>query len=186
VFQINYARIQNARQNFHAGGGVMRGLSTLFLLILLPPLMLLLTGCPGTVSAPPTPQPTVVTLIDDSDRHLNEQHYLWYGDPITIDKSGRIDVYFNLKEWDEDYRLEIIFLTVDNFLHFKNDETFSAVDHRSILYTGVYEFNFNVSPGSYYLVVDNSDLGWENTDWDGYNDDAVFDLHVTYTTSTSY
>ena len=37
-----------------------------------------------------------------------------------------------------------------------------------------------MAPGNYALVVDNTDDGWEVTDFDFVNDYAVFDLEVYF------
>ena len=155
---------------------------TMILLVIIISSLFLFTGCPGPAPRTSNPQqPIVITLANDQDRHVDEGHYYVYGNPIVIEKAGQIDVYFNLKEWDEDYRIEVIFLSDDEFEHFKRGETFWSIKHIPALYQGTYEVSFAVSPGIYCLIVDNSDLGYEDTDWDGVNDDAVYDLIVTYT-----
>lgn len=99
---------------------------------------------------------------------------------ITIDKVGRVYGHINLTHWDGHYGLEILLMTMDGFAAYTGGGNYSA-QHKSIYTKGHYSFEFtNVAPGNYVLVVDNTDKGWEETDFDFVNDYAVFDLKAYF------
>ncbi|WP_448521535.1 hypothetical protein [Pseudothermotoga sp.] len=71
-------------------------------------------------------------------------------------------------------------MTMDGFAAYDGGEAFSAW-HWSVYEEGHYYFEFDgVAPGNYALVVDNTDDGWEVTDFDFVKDSAVFDLEVYF------
>jgi len=109
-----------------------------------------------------------------------DEHYHFPWQSIAIDKIGRVYGYINLTHWDGDYGLEILLMTMDSYAAYVGGESFSAW-HRSVYTEGYYSFEFiNVTPGNYALVVDNTDSDWEDTDFDGINDYAVFDLEAYF------
>lgn len=69
-------------------------------------------------------------------------------------------------------------MTEENFQKFRNNNSFVAWNE-SFKYQGYYDFNFSyVSPGYYRIVIDNTIKGEEQTDFDGYEDTAYFDIEV--------
>jgi len=113
------------------------------------------------------------------DKALDEHDYFPWTN-IPIDKIGQVYGYINLTYWDGDYGLEILLMTMDGFAAYDSGESFSAW-HRSVYTEGYYSFEFiNVTPGSYALVVDNTNWGWEATDFDFVNDYAVFDFEAYF------
>jgi hypothetical protein len=139
-------------------------------------LLVFLGGCAVQV-----PVPVRVLLARFEDEVLDEDWYVAQKN-IAIGKTGRVYGYINLTHWTGDYGLEILFMTMDSFAAYDGGESFSAW-HQSFYTVGRHYFEFkNVPPGNYALVVDNTDLGWEDTDFDFVNDYAVFDLEVYFET----
>jgi len=122
---------------------------------------------------------TIYFIASIYDHSLDENYYTYVG-PIHIDDNGNVYGAIRLTHWDGDYGLEILFMDSANFNLYRNGASFSAW-HKSIYTTGEYEFCFvNIPPGYYYLIVDNTNLGWDDTDFDGINDYAVFDLEAVF------
>jgi len=128
---------------------------------------------------PPPPQPKLVAYWNTYA--LDEDYFTWQQFPV--DKTGQIYGYIDLKHWDEHYGLEILLMTTDSFAAYKRGGAYFAW-HKSVYREGQWYFSFpNVAPGNYVLVVDNTDEGWEETDFDFVNDYAVFDLKAYYLSS---
>ncbi|WP_448516843.1 hypothetical protein [Pseudothermotoga sp.] len=123
--------------------------------------------------------PVRVPLARFEDQALDEDRYVCQKN-IAIGKMGRVYGRINLTHWSGHYGLEILFMTMDGFAAYDGGESFNAW-HRSVYKEGRYYFEFEgVAPGNYALVVDNTDRGWEDTDFDFVNDYAVFDLEVYF------
>lgn len=73
-------------------------------------------------------------------------------------------------------------MTMDGFTVYRNILVGSySAWHKSVYKKGYYSFEFNdVAPGKYVLVIDNTDKGWERTDFDFVNDYVVFDLKAYF------
>lgn len=122
-----------------------------------------------------TPTPDDL-LFSRQDQLLHEQYYTYIG-PITLaGYSNDLLIKFSLKTWDGDYGIELLFMTESDFNDFENGGNYVAY-HKSFYKKGSYTWNLNdVSPGVYYLVIDNSDKGWELTDADFEDDIAIYDI----------
>jgi hypothetical protein len=143
-------------------------------------LLVFLGGCAVQVQVP-VPVPERVLLAQFKNQVLDENWYV-YKENIAIDKMGRVYGYIDLTHWPGHYGLEILFMTMDSFAAYDGGESFSAW-HQSFYTEGRHNFEFkDVPPGNYALVVDNTDRGWERTDFDFVNDYAVFDLEVYFET----
>lgn len=139
----------------------------------------LLSGCPVAIveAQPDVPEPEL--LAYDSDCLLHEHHYMSYG-PITLaGESSDLKIELNLRTWDGDYKLELLFMTEANFTDFQATFGVYEADRTSLSITGITTWDLTVvPPGVYYFVVDNSDEGWEETDLDGEDDAALFDFVI--------
>jgi len=102
-----------------------------------------------------------------------------YG-PITLaGESSDLKIELNLRTWDGDYKLELLFMTEANFTDFQATFGVYEADRTSLSITGITTWDLTVvPPGVYYFVVDNSDEGWEETDLDGEDDAALFDFVI--------
>ena len=72
-------------------------------------------------------------------------------------------------------------MTQTQFNNFVNSKVVSVVDHFT-LYSGNYTlYPSAMSPGgTYRVVIDNTDYGWVDTNWDGYDDYCRFDASVYF------
>ena len=143
--------------------------------------LLLFFGCAVVVE----PQPEL--LFQGTDCELHEEGvwpftsglgYIAYG-PITLaDTLSDLKVDFNLRVWDGDYKLELLFMTKANYNDFTTSGSYSAY-HHSLSITGTMTWNLtDIPPGVYYFVIDNSDKGWEETDFDFLDDIAIFNFKI--------
>lgn len=133
----------------------------------------------GTTSGPIWRFETPETIKSWNNIVLHEDYWL-YSSPIYIGEDGRVFGNIYLKDWDEDYGLEVLFMTTSNYENFEEGNSYSAW-HKSFYTEGTHSFAFgNVSPGWYRIVVDNSNKGWDDTDWDGVDDVAIFDLKAYF------
>jgi len=113
-------------------------------------------------------------LINWEHSSLKEGSYKYITSPIQINKNSNIYGELYLYSWTEDYGIEILLMSEDDYQNFKDGYNYKAW-HKSIYYEGINSFNFgNISPGYYRIIIDNSDSGWEQTDSDGYEDTAYF------------
>jgi hypothetical protein len=147
-----------------------------FLVLLTSFVFLLLLGCNGLwVQFEYTPTPDHL-LFSRYDQLLHEQYYYYIG-PVTLaDYSNDLLINFELKTWDGDYGIELLFMTEANFEDFKGGGTYSAY-HKTFYYKGSYTWDLSdIPPGVYYFIIDNSDKGWEFTDADLEDDIAIFDI----------
>lgn len=141
--------------------------------------LLLFFGCAVVVE----PQPEL--LFQGTDCELHEEGffssacgYVAYGPIILADTSSNLKVDFNLRVWDGDYKLELLFMTKANYNDFTTSGSYSAY-HHSLSITGTMTWNLtDIPPGVYYFVIDNSDKGWEDTDFDFLDDIAIFDFKI--------
>jgi|GEM_PF-1139618 len=141
-------------------------------------LLFLLPGCIEIKQA--LEESSKKVLVSYTNVYLDEDYYLPHGPITLVSDSSDLFVDLNLKAWDEDYGLELFLMTDSNFAIYQSgSNSFEVVDHVTFYTEGPQAWVFiNVPPGVYYFVVDNTDLGWEETDWDGENDVAVFDLEL--------
>jgi len=146
--------------------------------------LLLFFGCAVVVEPQPEPQPEL--LFQGTDCELHEEGffssacgYVAYGPIILADTSSDLKVDFNLRTWDGDYKLELLFMTKANYDDFTSTfGTYSAY-HYSLSATGTMTWNLtDILPGVYYFVIDNSNKGWEDTDFDFLDDIAIFDFKI--------
>lgn len=111
-----------------------------------------------------------------SDISLEENYYTYLSIPIEIAETSTIHGIFELSDWSEDYNLELILLKDTYFEDFKNGIN-NFIWNENIKTKDTYKYSINnVEPGSYRLIVDNSDLGYELTDTDENNDIAYFNM----------
>ena len=138
----------------------------------------------GTTSSPvwsftTTTGESAVLIAWTEDKSLDEDYY-YYWSPITITTTGEVYGWLHLTHWDGDYGLEILLMTASDFADFQSGGAYAAW-HKSVFEEGWHYFCFsNVTPGNYVLIVDNTDEGWETTDFDFENDYAVFDLEAYF------
>jgi len=133
----------------------------------------------ASISTPPNNPTSPSIIVQSEDENLDEDHYRYWSS-ITITTTGEMYGWINLTHWDEDYGLEILLMTVSDFADFKNGDAYAAWQ-KSIFVKGRHDFHFsNVTPDNYVLVVDNSNLGEVDTDFDFVNDYAVFGLEAYF------
>ena len=146
--------------------------------------LLLFFGCAVVVEPQPEPQPEL--LFQGTDCELHEEGffssacgYVAYGPIILADTLSDLKVNFNLRIWDGDYKLELLFMTAADYIDFINSESYNAIHYISLSTTGTVTYNLtDTPPGVYYFVIDNSNKGWEDTDSDGKDDIAIFDFKI--------
>ena len=123
-------------------------------------------------------EPQPVLLASEEDYLLHEGYYHYTGQITISSNPAHIVVYFNLKNWDGDYGLELMLMTESDFEDFQSTFGTYKAYHKTIYSEGNYEWELDVEPGVYRFVVDNTDKGWETTDLDGEDDIAIFDYEV--------
>jgi len=107
---------------------------------------------------------------------LHEGYY-WYSNIIRINVPAKIYIEFALLRWTHDYPIEL-FVVKDYYLQKKQFSEASL--HEALRLTGTYQFEtpYYLPSGEYRIVVDNTDMGSYETDWDGDDDVAVFSIEA--------
>lgn len=143
--------------------------------------MLLLSGC--NLLDLVDPKSRTLAVLDMSNVELSEDEYLrsdvfsLIEDSTSI--SGHFEIKFKLITWTEDYGLELFVLKDSEFTKYKNRRGFTAKLIETIIKPGTYNYSTDeYTGGSYRIVVDNTNLGREATDTDGFDDIATFDILV--------
>ncbi|MCB2213408.1 hypothetical protein KQI52_14935 [bacterium] len=126
------------------------------------------------------PQELASRIVYWTNRVVEENHYL-YSDANSNPRDCRPVAHLELTDWPEDYGLEIFLMNSTNFDRYLNEESFDVYWHQSVYYEGTYNFSGStvIPYGTIvYVVVDNTNLGWDETDFDFSNDKAYFNLSV--------
>ena len=112
---------------------------------------------------------------------LSEDYYA-YSDHIWSGSSGYFYIDFNLRDWPGDYGLELFLMEEVEFLNYEANRSFSVIWRQTIDNVGNYYLETpNIFSDNYYrIVIDNTDDGWEETDWDGWDDAALYDIVVYF------
>ncbi len=123
------------------------------------------------------PQPILLTA--EHNVSLHEDYYYFSDNTITVSRNpAHIVIYFHLKNWDGDYGLELMFMTESDFEDFRTLLGDYSAYHTAYYSEGTYKWELYVDPGVYRFVVDNTDKGWEMTDFDFEDDVAIFDYEI--------
>lgn len=123
-------------------------------------------------------EPQPILLASKKDHLLHEDYYHYTGQITLSSNPAHIVVYFNLKSWDGDYGLELMFMTESDFEDYQSLFGTYRAYHKTIYREGTYKWELTVDPGVYRFVVDNTDSGWEMTDFDFEDDIAIFDYEI--------
>lgn len=118
-------------------------------------------------------------LVDQWDYYVLPEHYYTYSYLIYASSNcTEVKVSINCSTAPS-YGFEIWIMTLDQFGDFVSSNKVNVVDH-STVYSGSYTFySDSLIPGEYYrVVIDNTDYGWVDTDWDGFDDYCAFDAEV--------
>ncbi len=111
---------------------------------------------------------------------VEEDHYR-YSNGQSNPRDTRPQAHLELTDWPGDYGLEIFVMNSYNFDRYQDRESFDVYWHQSVYSEGTYNFTGStvIPHGTIvYVVVDNTDYGWDDTDFDFSNDKAYFNLSV--------
>lgn len=139
--------------------------------------IILLSGC---IFVPPANQGQWV-LKDYWQHYILSEHYYTYSYSLYAGyTTDRIKISISCSTAPS-YGFEVWIMTQTQFNNFVNFKTVSVVDHFTV-YSGSYTFYSDaISPGgTYRVVIDNTDYGWVDTNWDGYDDYCRFDAQVHF------
>ncbi|MFC2170556.1 hypothetical protein ACFLQJ_01095 [Calditrichota bacterium] len=119
----------------------------------------------------------------ESNIELQEDRMIHNPDTYTTPQAGYLKADLDLHSWDGDYGLELMIMTYTEYENFISGTTFSAW-HESMSSEGSYSLTTDeLAEGEEMkVVIDNSDAGWESTDYDFTSDDATFDVEVVFQT----
>jgi Viral BACON domain len=126
------------------------------------------------------PAPDPVLLWSLENKTLDEDYYT-SSPEIEIPYDGLLAMNMQLNDWPGHYGLELLVMSPAEYNHYRNDDSFSVYWHETISSEGTH---IRLAPGliaagtMVRIVVDNTNWGWEDTDFDFFSDDALFDLEV--------
>jgi len=126
------------------------------------------------------PAPDPVLLWSWENKTLDEDYYT-SSPEIEIPYEGLLAMNMQLHDWPGDYGLELFVMSPAEYDDYADGDSFSVYWHETISTEGTH---VRLAPGlisagtMVRIVVDNTNLGWEETDFDFWNDDALFDLEV--------
>jgi len=147
------------------------------LLGLLIVMSILLSGCIVT-----TPVNQGQWVLKDYWQHyiLSEHYYTYSYSLYPSYNCDNVKITVNCSTAPS-YGFEVWIMTQTQFNNFVNFNSVSVVDHFTV-YSGNYTFYSSaMSPGeTYRVVIDNTDYGWVDTNWDGYDDYCRFDASVYF------
>jgi hypothetical protein len=126
------------------------------------------------------PQTPVTTLFAWRNATLEEGDF-YHHEAFPMPGDGRLVATLELKEWPQHYGLELFVLSPEDYARFELGHSFTTYWRDTIVSRGLHEsLNMVSIPAdtSIVVVVDNSDLGWHQTDMDNFEDTAVFDFHL--------
>ncbi|MDP8208452.1 MAG: hypothetical protein P9L92_17440 [Candidatus Electryonea clarkiae] len=120
----------------------------------------------------PLPDPAGVWYVENYV--LNEDSYLTNATYVAP-ADGYIQVGLDLYDWPGHYAVEIMIMTYWNYYAFANGSNFTAW-HKSVRTEGFRTLTSDtiLKGENMRIVIDNSDLGWDTTDYDLMSDDAYF------------
>ena len=122
-------------------------------------------------------------VLDVQNRKLSEDYY-FYSNSISlyngeVSKTGNFDLLFNLESWPEDYGLELFVMEELEFAKYQENLSFRVKFRQTIMSPGTHQYSTSrFTGGNYRIVVDNTNMGWEDTDFDLVDDEAKYDLTV--------
>ena len=127
------------------------------------------------------PEPAPITVWSRNNVVLDEAYYLRMTNAYTAPRDGRFEVTLDLHDWPGDYGLEILIMTYSDYLNYIDYESYSAW-HLSLFTERTHFFNSGtIHEGELYqVIIDNTDLGWDDTDFDFVNDAAYFDVEAVF------
>lgn len=99
-----------------------------------------------------------MSLVSWKDAKI-ETEYSISSDIIYITSSSYVHGTLELRDWDEDYGLEIMLMTEENFGKYREGYSFDAY-HADVKGLRAYFYFENVPAGKYVMVIDNSHKGW--------------------------
>lgn len=146
-------------------------------------LLITLTGVIGcgdkdNDNDPVSPQEQL--LVSDDNIVIAEDQTLYVQELLEITQGEELRVEMNLKSWSGDYGIELILLSDEQAARLEAGLSFSADWHETVVDQGTHTYIVHdvTDRDDYRFVVDNSDAGWETTDFDGVADNAIFDLEL--------
>ncbi len=131
----------------------------------------------------PTEPDPGITVTERTDRYLPEDRY-FASDKVSLSldgltRSGYFRIELDLLEWTKHYDLEVFVMDESEYVKYVNGSNFGVWFHESFSELGshIYETE-SFSGGHFRVVLDNTDKGWEDTDWDGSDDIAKYNLNI--------
>lgn len=121
-----------------------------------------------------------VVLIAWAGQDLDEDYYM-SSDVFILPFDGYLQIEYRLISWPQDYGVELMLMSQSQYNYYQNGESFSAYWHETVVSEGFHTYQSSPMPAnrSMRFIVDNTDWGWEDTDFDFVNDRAVYDVVVT-------
>ncbi len=129
------------------------------------------------------PLPDAYTLVEYTEATLHEDQEFHHG-PYTLLYDTVPSFEMSLIDWPGDYELELLILEPAEYNKYAAREPFEAVWAETIAATGITQAigdTFIPNGTQIYIVIDNTDGGFVETDFDEYVDTAVFDFTLTMT-----
>jgi len=136
-------------------------------------------GCYREVNPIQPPQDILVMSLEN--RLLPEDYYA-HSDAISlyngeVARSGYFHLELNLKSWTEEYGIELFVIEDLEFAKYQEGLGFNVKFRQTIKTRGLHKYDTSRYTGGHYrIVIDNTDRGWEDTDWDGSDDIATIDF----------
>ncbi len=141
----------------------------------------LVVGCSddeddGTVAGPTED----VLLYEQTNVTLHEDDFT-SSHQLALSHAGALRFEIELLAWPGDYGLELLLMDESNYDHFSRSETSTVLYNRSVYYPGSRQFRTPQPMDTdtlYRVIVDNTGDGFEDTDFDGEDDIARYNLRV--------
>ncbi len=112
---------------------------------------------------------------------LEEDQYTFNLLTYTVPRDGEVEVYVDLDSWPGHYGLEVMIMYYSDYVNYASGDYFIAW-HRSMFSEGTYTLNSDpLEEGDRIkVIVDNTNWGWEDTDFDFVDDTAYFDVEAEF------
>jgi hypothetical protein len=156
-----------------------------FLIILLCTSLAFIIGCSkdDNPTGPSDHQDEGTIVWEFEDARLSEDYYM-VSESISlysgeVSKRGYFDLKFKLERWTEHYGLELFVMEELEYAKYRESLDFKVRFRTTITSPGTHRYETDTFTGGHYrIVVDNTDYGWEDTDFDFVDDEAKFDFTV--------
>ncbi len=125
--------------------------------------------------------PEPIGMWDVSNMVLEEDYYHPMPSSYRAPMDGTIQVAFDLHSWPGHYGLEIMVMSSANYTNYVNGNNYSAY-HTSVFTTGISTLETGIiEAGERFIVlIENTDAGWEDNDFDFIEDSAYYDVVAVF------